>query len=177
LYLRTRFEKSRYEFIFTSLVSDSPRLFTSFQAVLRSYETTRLYRDMKLRGAVVQDKTVIMLPKEQVFSKYNGVWNLSCEQGHLGIFYLTNVRIVWFASFSEQYNVSLPWIQIKSVRIRESKYGISLVIESSDFSGAYILGFRVDKNLDEVYTEVSNLFQTYSQNPVFGVENSLEEVN
>ena len=30
LYLRTRFQQSRYEFIFTSLVKNTPRLFTSF---------------------------------------------------------------------------------------------------------------------------------------------------
>ena len=64
LYLRTRFQTSRYEFIFTSLVKNSPRLFTSFQAVIRSYETTKLYRDLKLRCAIIQDKSLIMLPKE-----------------------------------------------------------------------------------------------------------------
>ena len=53
LFLRTKFQQSRYEFIFTSLVRNSPRLFTSFQAVFRSYETTKMYRDLKLRGAVV----------------------------------------------------------------------------------------------------------------------------
>lgn len=79
LYLRTRFEQSRYEFIFTSLVKNSPRLFTSFQAVIRSYETTKMYRDLKLRGAIVQDKQVIILPKEQIISKHQGVWNLSSE--------------------------------------------------------------------------------------------------
>lgn len=79
LYLRTRHLQSRYEFIFTSLVKNSPRLFTSFQAIIRSYETTKLYRDLKLRGAIVQDRQVIMLNKEQVFTKYNGVWNLSAE--------------------------------------------------------------------------------------------------
>lgn len=52
LYLRTRFQQSRFEFIFTSLVHNSPRLFSSFQAVTRSYETTKLYRDLKLRGAI-----------------------------------------------------------------------------------------------------------------------------
>jgi Bardet-Biedl syndrome 5 protein len=95
--LRTRYEQSRYEFIFTSLVKDSPRLFTSFQAVIRSYETTKLYRDLKLRGAIVQDKQVMILPKEQIFTKYNGVWNLSAEQGNLGTFYFTNIRVIWFA--------------------------------------------------------------------------------
>jgi Bardet-Biedl syndrome 5 protein len=43
--------------------------------------------------------------------------------------------------------VSLPWIQIKCIRVRESKYGIALVLETSEFSGAYVLGFRVE-NVD-----------------------------
>ena len=38
---------------------------------------------------------------------------------------------------------------------------MALVIETSEFSGGYILGFRVDK-LEEVYIEVTNLFKTYS---------------
>jgi len=97
LYLRTKFGNSRYEFIFTSLVKNSPRLFTSFQAVIRSYETTKMYRELKLRGAIIQDKQLIMLPQEEIFTRYNGVWNLSSEQGNLGTFYITNVRVVWFA--------------------------------------------------------------------------------
>ena len=97
MFLRTKYQTSRYEFIFTSLVKNSPRLFTSFQAVIRSYETTKMYRDLKLRGAIVADKQIIMLPKEQIFTRYNGVWNLSAEQGNLGMFYLTNVRVIWFA--------------------------------------------------------------------------------
>lgn len=44
LYVMTKFNNSRFEFIFTSLVANSPRLFTTVQAVYRSYETTKLYR-------------------------------------------------------------------------------------------------------------------------------------
>ena len=176
LFLRTRYEQSRYEFIFTSLVKDSPRLFTSFQAVIRSYETTKMYRDLKLRGAIVQDKQVMILPKEQIFTKYNGVWNLSAEQGNLGTFYFTNVRVIWFAQLAENFNVSLPWVQVKCIKVRDSKYGIALVIETSEFSGGYILGFRVEK-VEEVYQEATNLFKTYSQNPMFGVEVQFEDVD
>lgn len=53
LYLRTRYQTSRYEFIFSSVIKISPRLFTSFQAVIRSYETTKLFRDLKLRSAII----------------------------------------------------------------------------------------------------------------------------
>ena len=52
---------------------------------------------------------------------------------------------------------------------------MALVLETSEFSGGYVLGFRVEK-LEEVYTEVCNLFKTYSQSPVFGVECVFEEV-
>ena len=117
-----------------------------------------------------------LLPKEQVFSKYNGVWNLSAEQGNLGVFYLTNVRVVWFAQLSENFNVSLPWVQVKCVKLRESKYGLALVLETSEFSGGYVLGFKVDQ-LEAVFAEVLNLFRTYSQNPVFGVDVAFEDAD
>ena len=58
--------------------------------------------------------------------------------------------------------------------MRESKYGIALVLETSEFSGSYVLGFRVDK-LDEVYNELSSLFMTYSKKPVFGVQCQFDE--
>ena len=34
-----------------------------------AYETTKLYRDLKLRGAIIKDKQLILLPHEQVYSK------------------------------------------------------------------------------------------------------------
>ena len=52
---------------------------------------------------------------------------------------------------------------------------MALVLETSEFSGGYVLGFRVDK-LEEVYTEILNLFKTYSQSPIFGVECTFEDV-
>jgi Bardet-Biedl syndrome 5 protein len=52
---------------------------------------------------------------------------------------------------------------------------MALVLETSEFSGGYVLGFKVDK-LEEVYTEVNNLFKTYSISPVFGVEVTFDDV-
>jgi hypothetical protein len=69
LYVMTKFNNSRFEFIFTSLVKNSPRLFTTVQAVYRAYETTKLYRDLKLRGAIIKDKSLILLPDEDVINK------------------------------------------------------------------------------------------------------------
>lgn len=118
LFVMTKYQSSRFEFIFTSLVKNSPRLFTTVQAVVRSYETTRLYRDLKLRGAIIKDNksvcffgnenssesdflnvssSLLLLPNERIFTRVEGVWNLSSDQGNLGAFFITNVRLVWRA--------------------------------------------------------------------------------
>ena len=106
---------TRFEFVFTSLVRNSPRLFTTIQSVLRAYETSKLYRDLKLRGSIVKDNDLLVLPGEDIISKINGVWNLSSEQGNLGSLFLTNVRVVWHANLAANFNVSLPYIQIVSL--------------------------------------------------------------
>mmetsp|Transcript_24686 Transcript_24686/g.73426 ORF Transcript_24686/g.73426 Transcript_24686/m.73426 type:complete len:344 (-) Transcript_24686:57-1088(-) len=177
LFAMTRFNSTRFEFIFTSLVKNSPRLFTTVQAVFKSYETTKLYRDLKLRGAIIRDKELVMLPHEQVYEKIGGIWNLSSDQGNLGTFIITNVRTVWFAALAENFNVSIPYLQMKSINVRNSKFGQALVIETTSGSGGYILGFRADpvEHLEEVYTQINNLWKIFSTTPIFGVEYTMEE--
>ena len=91
LYVMTKFNNARFEFVFTNLVQKSPRLFTTVQAVYRAYDTSRLFRDLRLRSAIIKDKNLIMLPTEQLYNKVNGVWNLSSDQGNLGTFFISNV--------------------------------------------------------------------------------------
>merc|ERR1719161_1383268 len=177
MFVMTRFNQTRFEFIFTSLVKNSPRLFTTVQAVFKSYETTKLYRDLKLRGAIIKEKELIMLPNEQVYDKIGGIWNLSSDQGNLGTFFISNVRLVWHANLAENFNVSIPYLQMKTIRIRDSKFGPAMVIETTPSSGGYILGFRADpvEHLEEVYTQVNNLWRVFSATPIFGVEYVIEE--
>jgi Bardet-Biedl syndrome 5 protein len=72
---------------------------------------------MKLRGSIVKDSELILLPQEQIFAQIHGVWNLSSEQGNLGSFFLTNVRLVWHAKLASNFNVSLPYMQIVSFSV------------------------------------------------------------
>lgn len=177
LYVMTKFGTSRFEFIFTSLVKNSPRLFTTVQAVFKSYETTKLYRDLKLRGAIISNKQLMMLPDEDIYNKVDGVWNLSSDQGNLGTFFVTNVRLVWHANLAENFNVSIPYLQMKTIKVRDSKFGHALVVETSASSGGYILGFRIDpyEKLSEVYKEIKTLHEVYSANPLFGIKYTVEE--
>lgn len=177
LYILTRCNNTRFEFIFTNLVSGSPRLFTTVISVFRAYESSKLYRDLKLRGALILNKQLRLLPLEQVYDKINGVWNLSSDQGNLGTFYITNVRLVWHANMNDTFNVSIPYLQMKSVKIRDSKFGLALVLETSQQSGGYVLGFRIDpaEKLQEAAKEVQSLQKVYSASPIFGVEFETEE--
>ena len=92
LFVMTRFNNARFEYIFTNIGSENPRLFTTVQALFRAYDTSRLFRDLKLRSAIISEKKLVLLPGEQVYSEIPGVWNLANEQGNLGTFILTNVR-------------------------------------------------------------------------------------
>ncbi|XP_077978117.1 BBSome complex member BBS5-like [Glandiceps talaboti] len=177
LYILTRCNNTRFEFIFTNLVPGSPRLFTSVIAVHRAYETTKMYRDLKLRGALINNKQLRLLPQEQVYDKVNGVWNLSSDQGNLGTFFITNVRLVWHANMNDTFNVSVPYLQMRTVKIRDSKFGLALVLETSVQSGGYVLGFRIDpvEKLQEVVKEIQSLHRVYSANPIFGVEYETED--
>lgn len=170
--------KSRFEFVFTSLVKNSPRLFSTVQAVSRAYDTSKLYRDIKLRGSVIKDSQLIMLPDEHVFTHVTGVWNLSSDQGNLGALFITNVRVVWHASLAQNFNVSIPYMQMRNVRVRNSKFGLALVVEAYARSGGYILGFRIDSDteLRQLYEEIDRLRDVFTEKPIFGVNFETEDV-
>lgn len=176
LFLIARNGKQRYEFIFTSLVKSSPRLFTTVQAVFRAFETSKLYRDLKLRGALIRHGALLQLPDEEVFLRQQGVWNLSAEQGNLGTLFVTNVRMVWHADLAENFNVSIPYLQITGISVRESRFGKALVVSTSARSGSYTLGFKIDppEKLEEVSQSVASMHKTYALRPVFGVKYTIE---
>ena len=54
--------------------------------VFRAYETSKLYRDLKLRGALIQNKSLRLLPLEEIYDQVNGVWNLSSDQVNIATF-------------------------------------------------------------------------------------------
>ncbi|XP_016104635.1 Bardet-Biedl syndrome 5 protein homolog [Sinocyclocheilus grahami] len=52
-----------------------------------------------------------------------------------------------------------------------------LVIESSQQTGGYVLGFKIDPmdKLQDAVKEINSLHKVYSANPIFGVEYEMEE--
>jgi Bardet-Biedl syndrome 5 protein len=175
LFILTSTPKQRFEFIFTDY-GTNPTHFAPVFEIYKIYQSTSLYRELKLRGAILTDGQLSILPQEQVYKQLSGVYNLSSDQGNLGVFIITNVRLVWFADANSNFNISLPFMQVISLRLRESKYGLALVIQTAETAGNYVLGFRVDpaSRLQEVYKELSSLHTVYSQSPIFGVNSDLK---
>ncbi|XP_051842171.1 Bardet-Biedl syndrome 5 protein isoform X3 [Antechinus flavipes] len=143
LYILTKCNNTRFEFIFTNVVPGNPRLFTSVIAVHRAYETSKMYRELKLRSALIQNKQLRLLPQEQVYDKINGVWNLSSDQGNLGTFFITNVRIVWHANMNDSFNVSIPYLQIpqplEDLTVEQIQDDVE--IESDEHTDAFVAYF------------------------------------
>ena len=184
LFVMTKFNGSRFEFIFTNLdrsvggeararaTSEGSPAFVTLRAVHKAYEKSKLYRDLKLRGSVIANDELKLLPDEEVYNKISGVMNLSNSRGNDGKFHLTNVRLVWHAENSENFNVSIPYPQMRSVAVRDSKFGRALVVTTTRSSGGYVLGFRVESHekLEAVHREVEALHRVFTKNPIFGVK-------
>lgn len=88
LYILTLCRNSRFEFIFTNLAQSNARKFTSVFDVYRSYQATVLYRELKLRSAIMASGHLKLLPKEQVYSTFGGIWNLSRQVAQAEFTYL-----------------------------------------------------------------------------------------
>ncbi|CAF0932833.1 unnamed protein product [Adineta steineri] len=67
-------------------------------------------------------------------------------KSNLDIFHIIDVRLIWHAELNEDFNVSVPYYQTKTIKIRDSKVGLALVLETT----------------------------LYFANPKFGVEFSIE---
>jgi Bardet-Biedl syndrome 5 protein len=79
---------------------------------------------------------------------------------------------VWHANLADNFNVSIPYLQMQSIRIRDSKFGPALVIETTARSGGYILGFRVDPvdKMQDVFQEISSLHKVRLRSHPRGIE-------
>ncbi|CAL2036390.1 unnamed protein product [Caenorhabditis brenneri] len=164
---------TKFEFIFTATNSGShAKLFNTINSICRAYETTKMYRELKMRGIFIrEDGTLKILPQEMIVDTVRGVWNLSTETGSLGVFVITNIRVVWYAELNIGYNVSVPYLTLYSARVRESKFGMALVLETTSSSGEYVLGFRVDpqERLQNLLKTIQSLHKAHLLKPIFGV--------
>ncbi|KAL3118539.1 hypothetical protein niasHT_000304 [Heterodera trifolii] len=172
---------TKFEFVFTCVSPSNhsqTKLFSTVIGVHRAYETSKMYREMRMRTTLVNEEEKLkLLPLESQTNRIDGVWNLSSDQGNLGVMVITNIRVVWYAALNPQYNVSIPFLQLRSCRIRDSRFGHALVLETSLRSGEYILGFQIkpEERLEFTCKAVQALLSAFQSSPIFGVQYSRQE--
>ena len=73
------------------------------------------------------------------------------------------------------FNISLPYVQVKNIKKKDSNAGQIAIIETCRLCGGFTLTFRSEKT-DEIASEISRLFRVYIENPVLGLEVNVQEV-
>eukprot|EP00039_Didymoeca_costata_P002624 m.61518 g.61518 ORF g.61518 m.61518 type:complete len:352 (+) comp11421_c0_seq1:191-1246(+) len=172
LFVSAKSNVHKFQFIFTNAITDTPRLFTTIQAVHRAYDTSRLYREIRLRNAVVNEGQLNLLPNETIIEEVRGVWNLAQAQGQLGHMFITNIRMVWYARSNEIFNISLPYYKVLNLSHKDTKYGKTMVVKCTKTGGGYTLGFRIDppERVVEVTTQVTGMLGIFKATPILGVD-------
>uniref|UniRef100_A0A914CAB6 Bardet-Biedl syndrome 5 protein n=1 Tax=Acrobeloides nanus TaxID=290746 RepID=A0A914CAB6_9BILA len=150
LYLMARNATTRFEFVFTCVNPAHTKLFTTVIGIHRAYETSKLYRELKMRGALVDDEEKLrILPLEQQCDRIEG--------GNLGVLIITNIRIVWYASMNPNYN-SGEYILGFRVDPEEKLELVCKAIQAmhSAYLASPIFGVQYAKDRNEPTTSISN---------------------
>lgn len=178
LFIKVKFGNNRFEFVFNAVANSSPQLFNTFTYVIKLYEHTRLYRDVKLKGFLMSEKSVSKLNLEEIFSRVKNTSLITMNKNEEisagnGELFITNVRIIWFSPSLENYNCSIPWIDIRSIKIKEhNKFGKIINFETNKFFGSQSVSIKLnvnDSSFDKILDEILTKHVKYLDDPILGV--------
>jgi Bardet-Biedl syndrome 5 protein len=172
IYFKCRYNNNRFEFVFNSL-TNTDKIFNTFSNIYKAYDASRLYREIKIKGFITQDKNLIILQEEKLISKFTGASNIQNETAINGIAIITNIRIAWYSINMDNLNFSLPWIQIKNIKIKDNiKFGRLIVFELNKHSGSNLINLKLpsNENIDIINKELLNYHIKFFENPLLGVD-------
>ena len=104
---------------------------------------TGFYRDFKYKKDILRNGELALLVGENLIDLQKAT-NVSGQNSTAGNVTLTNVRLAWVSEQDERVNVSIPWIQIKAVRIENRSQGQLIVIETLESAGSFIIGYKIE---------------------------------
>ncbi|KAJ3035797.1 Bardet-Biedl syndrome 5 protein [Rhizophlyctis rosea] len=183
------FEGTKFEFIFTD--TDSSRillptpstittpLLEKICSIWKTYTTspythTLLTTPPPLLQSLLPP-TLVPLPNEIPYETHHQIHSLAKQKGTPGTLFITNIRLVWCASgtgyktVNDVPGISIPWIQMTSVRTQPTSYGPALTLQTSPYSKSYLLGFRIDppERFKSLSRAVKKLWRTHYEKPVW----------
>eukprot|EP00919_Chromeraceae_sp_WS-2016_P005660 GHVR01013277.1.p1 GENE.GHVR01013277.1~~GHVR01013277.1.p1 ORF type:complete len:433 (+),score=57.72 GHVR01013277.1:71-1369(+) len=171
--ITTSFNRSTFEFSFACDSPDNYDMYSSMDITHKMYRATRYYRDLVLRDEkLLKDDTLDLLHVEILETTCDECENLTTDDAFPGTLFVTNYRLVWMSRATPNINVSVPYLQIKSLSMRHSRFGIALVVETSSVSGRFILGFRFTNSLimNSTLSLAQRLHNKSKLHPCYGPE-------
>ena len=183
LSINCKVDKSRYELEYRHLSDTKNDPYINLKNILKLYEEGRIYREMKQNTLDILDKdnkNLILLKNEKMMETYKNISiNINNEGdainkkvGNTGTLYLTNIRIIWINDKKDNYNLTLPYIQISSVRgENHPSYGISIKIKLTKLYNNFIILFYSSNNtMDEQFCEdFRKQIEKFLKNPIVGI--------
>ena len=164
---------SRYEFFFFRK-KNSKETFDILPRIYNAYDGSRGYREIFIRKIITENDQLILWDREKIINQYQNVWNLGKNEGKLGKFYFTNIRIVWVSSTNENFNISIPYTRILKIVKKNSNFGDAIGVLSSKAFGGLDIGFKIDSiDYNIVLNEMKNLWETYKGSPYQGIPESI----
>mmetsp|Transcript_22567 Transcript_22567/g.58927 ORF Transcript_22567/g.58927 Transcript_22567/m.58927 type:complete len:364 (-) Transcript_22567:52-1143(-) len=162
---------TKYHFIFTNVVEGSPRLFTSIQAVQKAFESSRIYRELRVRTAITTHGTLNLLPNELLIHSIDGVMNINGDSGTIGTLTWTSHRITWVAQMNLLHNISMPYLTIAKMYVKDTKFGRLIIVQTKRSAFQYTLGYRIDPpdKASDYFSEIVCAFESFCKKPDFGL--------
>lgn len=113
--------------------------FDVFQTIYRAYDTTRMYRKLRLRTFIRSSGKLSTLDRETVQTVYEKVCLLGSmvTNAAQGVLTLTSHRVIWHSSTSESLNLSLPYIDCSGLLLKEqpvNKAKVKMLVLSAPFN-------------------------------------------
>lgn len=169
IYVKCKFNNNRFEFVFNALGCSNTQLLSTFQAIYKSYDKSRIYRDMKLKAFLTNEKTFNLLENEKIIESFNQMGNVASDNIINGNFILTNIRLIFYSTVNDRFNISLPWIQVKNIKVKDSKFGKSVLIETYNpfFGNNFNLKFEDAENKAK---ELKIMYSKFTDNAIYGVD-------
>jgi hypothetical protein len=175
LCIKCKDNDNEYEFLFTSIAERDINLKTSLSNILKIYEVGRYYRDIKVKGAdivVFKEKKLNQLPDENILNTLNGISYINNQGNYPGILILTNLRIVWLSIQYENFNLTIPWIQMSKIQSKgDSKYEKLISVKIKSYFGGNLYNFYIAKTnlFDKILDDMTKAMYYYQEDPLLGV--------
>ena len=105
------------------------------QTLVRAYETSRTYHDIRIHGALIKDNQLRLLKFEHLISKHPRIIHLIGTQKSRGLLDITNIRFVWYSEQASSSSISIPLIFLRNAVLTQMDGVPTLQLSTFDAVG------------------------------------------